>query len=109
MSRLELNIAFLMPPDPIRTQSYQDTLNCIRPENDREGPPPKGEGDSIVLMSSILGLILGSAAGVATGLLASGSWFWVPSVVVGASIGTAAGAVVGDTIKKHRGRSSPLS
>ena len=109
MSRLELNLVFLMPPDPIRTQAYQDTVTCIRPENDRGGPPPKGEGDAIVLTSALVGLALGSAAGVATGFLATGSWFWLPSMIVGASVGTATGAVVGDTIRKHKRGSSPLS
>jgi len=107
MSRLELNVALLMPPDPIRTQSYQDTLTCIRPANDSEGPPPKGPGDAIVIVSALVGLVLGAGAGVATGLLASGSWFWLPSMIVGALLGTAAGALVGDTIRKHKGRSSP--
>jgi len=109
MSRLELNVALLMPPDPIRTQSYQDTLTCIRPANDSEGPPPKGPGDAIVIVSALVGLVLGAGAGVAVGYLAFGSSLWLISVVVSTLLGTAAGALIGDTIKKHSGSSSPQS
>jgi hypothetical protein len=103
MLNIKSNIAFFLPPDPIRPQGYQDTLRAIRPENDPEGPPPKKPGDANVVGFAILGLLVGGAAGFFISIhLDIG--IIIISTFAGIIIGGVVGALIGEALKKRRFR-----
>jgi hypothetical protein len=100
MLNLKYNVAYFMPPDPLRPQGYQDTLHAIRPENDPDVPPHPKPGDSYVVVSAIIGLLIGGALGFFLPLH-SGLGVIILSTFGGIIIGGILGALVGEAIKRR--------
>jgi hypothetical protein len=103
MLSLKYNIVYFMPPDPIRPQGYQDTLHAIRPENDPDAPPHPKPGDSCIVVSTIIGLLIGGALGFFLPLH-SGLGVILLSTFGGIIIGGILGALVGEAFKRRRFR-----
>ncbi len=102
MLSLRSNVAFLMPPDPLRPQGYQDTLRATRPDNDPDAPPPKKPGESLIAGAAILGLLIGGVAGFLLSFRFVGSFLVVLCTVGGVVAGGIVGTLIGDAIRKRR-------
>ena len=100
ISNLRSNVAFMMPPDPLRTQGAQDLTSSNRPEADR--PPPKQPGDSLVVVAAMIGLAVGGAVGFVLAFLVFGLGFGILSTAGFAVAGAVGGTFIGDAIKKRR-------
>ena len=101
MLNVRSNIAYFLPPDPIRNQGYLDTLRHTKPDNDPEAPPPKKPGDAIIVRSAIIGLFLGGIIGFFLGL-PFGPGVTTSITFAGIFIGGILGTLTGEVIKKHR-------
>jgi hypothetical protein len=103
MLNIRSNIAYFLPPDPIRNQGYLDTLRHTKPDNDPEAPPPKKPGDAVIVRSAIIGLLLGGIIGFFIGLR-FGPGITTSSTFAGIFIGGIIGAFTGEFLKNRRFR-----
>jgi predicted lipid-binding transport protein (Tim44 family) len=70
---------------------------------DPDKPPPLESGDKYIAIGAVTGIVLGGAAGAATGLLFHLALLTIIfTAVAGLVIGGLIGAAIGSRIKKHR-------
>ncbi len=96
------HVLSFMPPDPLRPQGYQDTLQAKRQPNDPEGPPPKGPGDAYIAVGGIIGVLIGGTGGFLVSWGIVGIGIVIISVLGGVIVGGVVGAYLGDVIRKRR-------
>jgi len=102
MSGILQNLAFFMPPDPLRPQGYQDTLRATKEKNDPEGPPPKRPGDAYIAGYALLGVVLGGIAAFFIVRPFAGDAVVMLGTAAGVIIGGLIGVFVGDAVKRHK-------
>ncbi len=101
MINVRSNISFFLPPDPIRNQGYLDTLRHTRPDNDPESPPPKKSGESLVVRTAIVCLLVGGLIGFFLGFQFNPG-ITVACTFSGILIGGVVGSFLGEALRNHR-------